>query len=80
MVVLAVRPADRTTHIGHKVFIKWKGLQNFKASWKPIELIANQFPNFHLKDKVSFELDDIDRPPIHFTNYRRKKQGGGQGA
>ena len=57
-----------------EVLIKWQNLPDFEASWEPANLIASQFPDFHLEDKVSFAPRGIDRPPIRFTYARRKKR------
>ena len=58
--------------------MKWKGLPDFEASWESADLIAKQFPDFHLEDKVSFEPGGNDRPLIRFTYSRRKKKDTGQ--
>ena len=36
-----------------EVLIKWKGLLSFKSTLELYELLQRQFPNFHLKDKVT---------------------------
>ena len=38
-------------------------------------MIKEQFPEFHLEDKVSLQPGGIDKPPIHFTYKRRKGSG-----
>ena len=55
-----------------EVLIKWKGFPNFEATWKGYEAIWNQFPLFHLEDKVRVWEGDNDRPLVRFT-YQRKK-------
>ena len=39
-------------HGTSEVLIKWKGLPEFEATWEGYEAIRNQFPLFHLEDKV----------------------------
>ena len=74
--VLAVGPSISSIHPGLELLIKWKGLPEYKASWEPLVVIKQQFPTFHLKDKVPLEHRGIDKPLIHFTHVRRK--GGGE--
>ncbi|PKU75390.1 RNA-directed DNA polymerase [Dendrobium catenatum] len=45
-----------------EVLIKWRGLPDFDATWEPMERMNEQFPSFHLEDKVSFWEGSIDRP------------------
>ncbi|KAI0500090.1 hypothetical protein KFK09_018298 [Dendrobium nobile] len=35
-----------------EVKIRWGGLPDYEATWEPLERIAEQFPTFHLEDKV----------------------------
>lgn len=42
-----------TVHGEPEVLIKWKGLPSFESSWEPMKHIADQYPDFHLEDKVS---------------------------
>ncbi|PKU86722.1 hypothetical protein MA16_Dca022935 [Dendrobium catenatum] len=35
-----------------EVKIRWSGLPDYEATWEPQERIAEQFPAFHLEDKV----------------------------
>ena len=35
-----------------EVLVKWKGLPEFKATWEDYDKLRQQFPKFHLKDKV----------------------------
>ena len=37
--------------------------------------MQQQFPSFHLEDKVNLAIGGIDRPPDQFT-YARRKHGG----
>lgn len=61
------------TEGGPDVLIKWKHLPEFEATWEPFETVNQQFPCFHLEDKVDFGVAGNDRPPIRFTYTRRKK-------
>ena len=51
--------------------VKWKGLHDSEATWESVYAMNQQYPSFHLEDKVSFEPDGIVRPPIIHT-YKRK--------
>ncbi|PKU61279.1 hypothetical protein MA16_Dca028310 [Dendrobium catenatum] len=45
----------RPDKMGNKeVLIKWRGLPDFDATWEPFKRVKEQFPSFHLEDKVSF--------------------------
>jgi len=35
-----------------EVLISWKDLPDFEATWESYDIINNQFPLFHLEDKV----------------------------
>lgn len=35
-----------------EVLIKWINLPEFEVTWEDMEVIKEQFPNFHLEDKV----------------------------
>lgn len=69
--VLGVRPNPKAR--GPDIYIKWKNLPEFEATWEPFETVRLQFPSFHLEDKVDFRAASNDRPPIRFTYARRKK-------
>ena len=56
-----------------EVLIQWKFLPAHETSWEPYILIQNQFPSFHLEDKVTVQAGGIDKPPIQFTYSRRRK-------
>ena len=47
-----------------EVLIKWKDLPVHDTTWEPYVLIQNQFPSFHLEDKVTVQAGDIDKPPL----------------
>ncbi|KAL4012834.1 hypothetical protein IC575_029949 [Cucumis melo] len=42
--------------------VKWKGLPEAKATWESVFQINQQFPTFHLEDKVNLEPRGIVRP------------------
>ncbi|XP_063935341.1 transposon Tf2-1 polyprotein isoform X1 [Daucus carota subsp. sativus] len=64
-----------------EVLIKWKGLSDFEASWEEADLIANQFPNFHLEDKVSLWgrsnviHSEAAKGPLVYSRKKKIKQG-----
>lgn len=55
-----------------EVLLKWKDLPLFEATLKKISIIQQQFPRFHLEDKVKAWVGGIDRPPVHITYQKRK--------
>ena len=59
---------------GNEWLIKWIGVLDSEATWEPVYQINQQFPSFHLKDKVNLELRGIVRPPIVHTYKRRGKK------
>ena len=60
-----------------EVLIKWKDLPKFEATWELSSAIQQQFPHFHLEDKVRLLAGGIDKPPIRYT-YARRSRGHGQ--
>ena len=50
--VLSIRPAQVRGSVEQEVLIKWKNLPEFEATWELYSAIEEQFPCFHLKDKV----------------------------
>ena len=58
-----------------EVLIRWKDLPAHVTTWEPFTLIQNQFPSFHLEDKVTVPTGSFDMPPIKST-YSRKKSIG----
>ena len=92
-----VEPEDilskRNTQEGGEMLVKWKSLPDFEATWEPIHVVKEQFPEFSLGDKVNVEGGGIDglahvvsRPPINARRlsikfyYTRKKKHGFQRA
>ena len=47
-----------------KVLISWQGLPPHEATKENCDDFAQQFPSFHLQDKVSLKRKSNDRPPI----------------
>ncbi|GJR17892.1 ty3-gypsy retrotransposon protein [Tanacetum coccineum] len=45
----------------HEVLIRWKDLPGYEATWEPLENIQQQFPEFHLEDKVILWEGGSDR-------------------
>ncbi|KAL0551289.1 hypothetical protein IC582_010375 [Cucumis melo] len=56
-----------------EVLIGWQGLPSHEATWENCAVFAQQFPHFHLEDKVSLEKGSNGRPPIILQYSRRKK-------
>ena len=54
---LRVQPAavtdTRNSPAGLEVLIEWAELPPFEATWESAEVIQEQFPEFHLEDKVN---------------------------
>ncbi|KAA0065996.1 Transposon Ty3-G Gag-Pol polyprotein [Cucumis melo var. makuwa] len=55
--------------------VKWKGLPDSEATWESVYSMNQQFPSFHLEDKVILEPRSIVRPPI-INVYKRKGKKG----
>ncbi|TYK15071.1 Ty3/gypsy retrotransposon protein [Cucumis melo var. makuwa] len=55
--------------------VKWKGLPDSEATWESVYSMNQQFPSFHLEDKVILEPRGIVRPPIINVYKRRGKKG-----
>ena len=72
--VLGVRPKPTGSAGDLEVLLKWKSLPEFEATWEDFQLVQNQFPAFHLEDKVKVWAAGNDRPPVRFTYSRRKKE------
>ena len=58
-----------------EVLIIWKDLSAHVTTWEPFTLIQNQFPSFHLKDKLTIPEGGFDMPPIKSTYSRKKSHG-----
>ncbi|KAK9211844.1 hypothetical protein WN943_001222 [Citrus x changshan-huyou] len=71
--LLGVRPKVNGQSGEVEVLLKWKSLPEFEATWEDFHLIQQQFPNFHLEDKVKVWADGNVRPQVRFTHARRKE-------
>lgn len=56
-----------------EVLIRWSEGTPESATWEQATLIQEQFPEFHLKDKVTLWGVGDDRPPILKVYSRRGK-------
>ena len=70
--LLGVRPKTLGNAGDVEVLLKWKDLPDFEATWEDFYMIQQQFPSFHLEDKVKVWAGGNVRPPIRFTYARRK--------
>lgn len=57
-----------------EVLIQWKNSPDFEATWESVESIRQQFPNFHLEDRMDLRGVSDGKPPAIITYTRRKKQ------
>lgn len=60
--------------------IKWKNLPKTEATWESVYLMNQQFPDFHLEDKVNPEARGVVRPPIIHQYKRKGRKVNVQGA
>ncbi|KAI0502429.1 hypothetical protein KFK09_017378 [Dendrobium nobile] len=62
----------RVNKIGTKeVLIKWKDLPDYEATWEPYEMVKQQFPDFHLEDKVNlWEGSNVTSGPVPSGPFR----------
>ncbi|TYK05774.1 ty3-gypsy retrotransposon protein [Cucumis melo var. makuwa] len=44
--------------------VQWKDQPSHEATWESYAMLANQYPDFHLEDKVTLLHGSIARPPI----------------
>lgn len=62
-----------------EVLIKWKGMQDFEATWEDMVTLHHLFPSFHLEDKVAVWEGGIathqQGAPTIITYVRRKGKG-----
>ena len=70
--MLGIRPGTQKEH--PQALIQWKNLPACDATWEDFGVIRDQFPNFHLEDKVKLLGGGIDRPPLMYV-YSRKSKG-----
>ncbi|KAA0031735.1 ty3-gypsy retrotransposon protein [Cucumis melo var. makuwa] len=55
--------------------VHWKDQPSHEATWESYATLVNQFPDFHLEDKVTLLLGGIARPPITQVYHRKRKKG-----
>lgn len=65
---LKVEPAEVLDHHlnsagAREVLIKWQHLPDFENSWEDMSALQNQFPEFHLEDKVNSLGGSVDKTP-----------------
>uniref|UniRef100_A0A803P5M9 Uncharacterized protein n=1 Tax=Cannabis sativa TaxID=3483 RepID=A0A803P5M9_CANSA len=76
--LLAIHPGSHKT--SPQALIKWQHLPESEATWEDFVVIRDQFPQFHLEDKVRFLAGGIDRPPLTYVYARRNKKSLKEGA
>lgn len=57
-----------------EILVKWKHLPEFESSWEPVSLMVEQFPQFHLEDKVNLKGGNV-KHAIKWV-YKRKGKNG----
>lgn len=58
-----------------EVLISWMGLPPHESTWEISDNFQQQFPSFHLEDKVILEMGSNVRPPIILQYGRRGSKG-----
>ncbi|GKE05234.1 ty3-gypsy retrotransposon protein [Tanacetum coccineum] len=61
--VLGIRERSNSTQGSREALIRWKNLPGYEATWEPINMIREQFPEFHLEDKVILLAGGNDTNP-----------------
>ncbi|GKB13004.1 ty3-gypsy retrotransposon protein [Tanacetum coccineum] len=61
--VLGIREGSNSTQGSREALIRWKNLPGYEATWEPINMIREQFPEFHLEDKVILLAGGNDTNP-----------------
>ena len=46
------------------MLVQWEDLPDFEATWESVDVMKQQFPAFHLEDKVALLGGRIVRLPI----------------
>jgi len=57
-----------------ELLIQWQDRPIEEASWESYDLIHEQFPMFHLKDKVNFQAGCTDKEPPPLRTYFRRNR------
>ncbi|KAA0061634.1 ty3-gypsy retrotransposon protein [Cucumis melo var. makuwa] len=55
--------------------VHWKDQPSHEATWESYATLVNQFPDFHLEDKVALLHRGIARPPTTQVYHRKRKKG-----
>lgn len=58
--------------------VKWEDQPKVDATWVERKVLEEQFPAFHLEDKVDVQEGGTVRPPIIHAYYRKGKKGNAQ--
>ena len=69
--ILGVRQCLTGSTFVTEVLVQWKDLLDFEATWESFATIQNQFPEFHLVDKVAVREGGYT---VCFTYARRAKR------
>ncbi|KAA0025654.1 ty3-gypsy retrotransposon protein [Cucumis melo var. makuwa] len=54
--------------------VHWKDQSSHEATWESYATLVNQFPDFHLGDKVALLHGGIARPPVMQVYHRKRKK------
>ena len=55
--------------------VQWKDQPSHEATWESYANLTNQYPNFHIEDKVALLHGGIARPPFtQVYHWRGKKE------
>lgn len=57
-----------------EVLVRRKDLPLYEQTWECMETIDQQFPEFHLEDKVKVWQGSIDKPPVKYTYALKRKR------
>ena len=55
--------------------MSWKNQLDHEATWESYAVLKEQFPDFHLEDKLTFLHGGIARFPIKHVYKRKGKKG-----
>ncbi|GJS64186.1 putative mitochondrial protein [Tanacetum coccineum] len=79
--VLGVREGKSNSKEDREVLIRWKSLPKYESTLEPFQLIQNQFPYFHLEDKVllwegGIDMNTSQRWGQVFQRHKKKRVEG----
>ena len=57
-----------------ELLIQWQGRPHEESSWEDYDLLAVQFPEFHLEAKVNFQGRSIDKPLLTYARRKKPRQ------